>query len=286
MRGGVQDAPKFAYPDWLVYVFTSSASHQLMASAIFLGLTTAGYLITVRGMYKRKWNFVWLSFSLGVLIPLWACWVPYINTTELTSLARPQWMAVCLACSLAQLVFGWQAWLLRSNSTREAIEGSRSGLVFLLITLSTQSVLILLRYLDKDWQSAVNGQLWALLGSAQLIVAFTAGIGERKSMENEVMFRTMLNKVRRQPVNRGRPHVHRSVWRASRTPANLSAAGRFIRISAHRMGREHRNPDTFKTGSKWRRGRSGHSAEHLATTSTYSRKTARRQAPGTEAGGG
>lgn len=219
-RGGPDNQPNDFFA-WQLWLFTDRESLQTLAMVLFFGLSGLGLYIVSRVTRERRWDTMWLAFAVASLFPLQACWPPALqvlgtSATELTSISWPRWIAVCVACSVAQLIFGWQAWLLRTHHYRVVLAGVRSGSVFLLIVFPVMGMLFLLRVLSEDLRAVINGEVWALLGAAQLIVALTAGVGERKAAEREVQLEVLLKAVHGASPEKSRAQMARSAERLRR----------------------------------------------------------------------
>ncbi len=97
----------------------------------------------------------------------------------------------------------------------------RSGLVFFVIVYPVMLAIWILPALHEDWQAVVNGEVWALLGAAQLIVALTAGVGERKAVQREIQLDDLLRELHAAPPQE--------------TPAKASLAAKsLLRRGPHR----------------------------------------------------
>lgn len=173
-------------------------SPRYVAGVFLLCCGIWGMAAILRISKVRKWNTFWVLFFFGSLVPVFAYLLPWKVFGELTSMQWPRLLAVCLCCSLAQAVFGWQAWLLRRHGATRAWEGMRSGLIFFAVTYPTIAGYVMLIPLfgtNSNVQEAINGEVWALLGAAQLIVALTNGIAERRAFEREVRLQTVLDQL-------------------------------------------------------------------------------------------
>lgn len=162
---------------------------QWIGSFISAVLYVAFALIAPRAFrlhIKKGWSPVYAIFIFSAMYPP-ALLYDLEATIAVTSLSMSQLVAIAISASIAQITFAILAWRIRTLPSKKVMAGVHSGLTFAALNVGAYIALAALAISGEPVRDAVNGELWALVGAAQLIVAVTAGVNEARAARFEAL---------------------------------------------------------------------------------------------------